>query len=74
MENKTFEDKFGRKAKIKFFEKIACIEVLKRGYGKIENGYVVPKIGKTVEFNAIVFSVLEKNNALPEKKSEMVEV
>lgn len=71
MKDKTFEGKFGGKNKMKFFETIACIEVLKRGYGKIENGYVVPKNSKDVEFNAIVFSVLKKNNALPEKNSEL---
>jgi len=68
MRENTFEGKFGNKAKRRFFEKVACIEVLKRGYGKIENGYVVPKIGKNVEFDAIVFSVLKNNNVLLEKE------
>lgn len=71
MKEKTFEEKYGKENKMRFFETIACIEVLKRGYEKIENGYVVPKNDKHVEFNAIVFSVLKKNNALPEKNSEL---
>ncbi|GEM_PF-6297627 len=58
-----FSKKFGPENKRAFFEIIACIRVLKLGYGEIKGGFTVPKKGKEIEFNAIVFDTLKKNNA-----------
>lgn len=58
-----FTRRYGQENKRAFFEALACIKALSLGYGEIRNGFTVPKRGKSVEFNAIVFDTLKQNNA-----------
>ena len=61
---RDFSEKFGWDNKRAFFEAVACIKVLKLGYGEIKNGFTVPKKGKELEFNGVIFDTLKKNNAI----------